>query len=50
MNNVSSFSLQITNIGFLDETIKFFLQKLHLPSHISAFFTILVLFQHSYSK
>lgn len=27
MNNISSFSLQITNVVFFDETIKFFHKK-----------------------
>ena len=41
MNNGSSFSLQITNIGFFAEIIKFFSQKLHFTPHITPFFGIL---------
>ncbi len=38
MNNGSSFSLQITNIDFFDEFIKFFSQKMHFSSFITPFF------------
>ena len=38
MNNGSSFSLQITNIDFFDEIIKFFSQKMHFSSFITPFF------------
>lgn len=38
MNNGSSFSLQITNIDFFDEIIKFFSQKMHFSLFITPFF------------